>query len=96
MVSIESRFTRVEKLLNTLQEDISASLPKLSSNVFQWIKEARPNLGKRKRNFDLFPYLIDIYEDNHPNIMSKWARQTFKTTTASDIMGCGATSNAGV
>ncbi|MDH3834810.1 MAG: hypothetical protein OES34_11735 [Nitrosopumilus sp.] len=95
MTSIESLFTRVENILKT-SDDLTLLLPKLPSNVFQWIKEARPNLGKRKRNFDLFPYLIDIYEDNHPNIMSKWARQTFKTTTASDIMGCGATSNAGV
>jgi len=95
MTSIESLFTRVEKIISTSQ-DVAELLPTLPKNVFQWIKEARPNLGKRKRNFDLFPYLIDIYEDNHPNIMSKWARQTFKTTTASDIMGCGATSNAGV
>ena len=70
--------------------------PKLPNNILAWIKEARPYLGKRKRNFDLFPYLMDVMEDNHPNIMAKWARQTFKTTTASDIIGCASTSNEGV
>ena len=71
-------------------------LPQLPKNVFEWIRVARPFLGKRKRNFDLFPYWIDIYEDNHPNIMAKCARQTFKTTTCTDLIGCASTSNEGV
>ncbi len=44
----------------------------------------------------MFPYWIDIYEDNHPNIMAKCARQTFKTTTCTDLIGCASTSNEGV
>jgi len=87
-----------EKRLDVLEASLipDDTLPKLSKNVLTWISQARPYLGRRKRNFDLFPYWIDIYEDNHPNIMCKAARQTFKTTTCTDIIACGGTSNAGV
>ncbi len=78
---------------DVLDKQYHETLPK---NVFEWIRKARPYLGKRIRNFDLFPYWIDIYEDNHPNIMAKCARQTFKTTTCTDIIGCASTSNDGV
>lgn len=78
------------------QKTDSSGLPELPTNIFQWIAKARPYIGRRKRNFDLFPYWIDIYEDNHPSIMVKAARQTFKTTTCTDIIACGATSNPGV
>ena len=89
-----------EKLILGNPDDILESLDPapidLPTNTFEWIKVARPFLGKRKRNFDLSPYWIDIYEDNHPNIMAKCARQTFKTTTATDIIACAVTSKAGI
>lgn len=96
MTNISSLFNRVEKIIQESQGSSRADIPTLPSNILQWIAQARPYLGRRKRNFDLFPYWIDIYEDNHPNIRVKAARQTFKTTFCTDIIACAATSNAGV
>ena len=95
MTSIDTLLSRVEDILNP-QGVITQPLPVLPKNMMDWIAQARPYLGRRKRNFDLFPYWIDIYEDNHPNIMAKAARQTFKTTTCTDIIANGGTTHEGV
>jgi hypothetical protein len=77
-------------------DEVIAPYPnELPKNTLEWVFQARPYIGKRKRDFTKFPYWIDIYEDNHPNIMVKAARQTFKTTTSTDIIGCAATTNPG-
>jgi len=86
--------SRLQAYVNSIQSN-DIVLPELPKNTMQWIFKARPCIGRRKRNFDLFPYWVDIYEDNHPNIMAKCARQTFKTTTASDLIACAATTMAG-
>lgn len=74
----------------------SIILEKLPTNKLEWIEKARPSIGKRARNFDLFPFYIEPYEDNHPNIMMVNGRQTFKTTFATDIIANTATSRDGV
>jgi len=67
--------------------ELGTELPELPKNMLEWIAEARPLVMGRPRNFDLFPFYIPFYEDNHPNIMAVNGRQTFKTTTCSDILG---------
>ena len=86
----------LDEQINTNKTTLTISLPTLPKNTMQWITQARPYIGRKKRNFDLYPYWIDIYEDNHPNIRVKAARQTFKTTFCTDIIGCAATANDGV
>ena len=84
--------------LNLIEEqafgNVSIELPTLPSNILDWIEKARPSLGGKSRNFDLFPFWIDIYEDNHPNIMVVNGRQTFKTTFCSDVLACFATTHS--
>ena len=59
-------------------------VPTLPSDTLEWIEQARPSLGRIARNFDQFPFLIELYEDNNPNIMVVAGRQTFKTTFCTD------------
>lgn len=68
------------------------NLPILELNTIKWIEQARPNIGRVHRNFDLTPFWMDIYEDNHPNIMVVAGRQTFKTTFCTDKVGNASTS----
>jgi hypothetical protein len=90
MSSFEKRLETVEA--RDLEPDDSSFLPTLPRNTLDWIEAARPNIGNKTRNFNLYPYWLDIYEDNHPNIQVMAARQTFKTTACSDILACAATS----
>ena len=63
---------------------IATQFPELPLNTLAWIEKARPNIGRVSRNFDLIPFWLDIYEDNHPDIMVVAGRQTFKTTLCTD------------
>jgi len=72
--------------------DEAGTIPALPRNLLEWINVARPTVGYVQRNFDLSPFLIDIYEDNNPNIMIVAGRQTYKTTLCTDIIGNAATS----
>ena len=65
----------------------------MPENTMEWMAYARPTVGKLVRNFDLSPFWIDIYEDNHPNIMCVCGRQTFKTTFCSDKLANAVTSS---
>jgi len=67
--------------------ELGVKLPDLPQNKLEWIEAARPLVAGKPRHFDLFPFYIEFYEDNHPNIMCVNGRQTFKTTTCSDILG---------
>ena len=88
-MSLERRL----KDLETRDLEIDSQIPTLPSNVLDWMDKARPTIGGKPRNFDLFPFWVDIYEDNHPNIMVVNGRQTFKTTFCSDVMACYPTSH---
>jgi len=68
-------------------------LPNLPKNNLKWIHTARPYVGRIKRTFDWEPFWIDVYEDKSPNIVAVNARQTFKSTFGTDIIGCYATSH---
>ncbi len=68
-----------------------AIMPTFPTNVLEWIKAARPTIGRIVRDFDLTPFLTELYEDNTPNIMVVAGRQTYKTTFCTDILGCYAT-----
>ena len=68
-------------------------LPKLPKNNLKWIAKARPFVGRIKRTFDWEPFWVDVYNDKSPNIVAVNARQTFKSTFGTDIIGCYATSH---
>jgi len=68
-------------------------MPDLPQNTLDWIDVARPTVGKVVRNWDLFPFLKQIYDDNSPNIMLVAGRQTFKTTFCTDVIANVATAN---
>ena len=86
---------RVPRVLHKETESIYylLELPKLPINILDWIEVARPTVGKIVRNFDLSPFLRDIYEDNSPNIMIVAGRQTYKTTLCTDFIANYATAN---
>ncbi len=86
---------RVPRALHKETESIYnlEELPKLPINILDWIEVARPTVGKIVRNFDLSPFLRDIYEDNSPNIMIVAGRQTYKTTLCTDFIANYATAN---
>jgi len=86
---------RVPRALHKETESIYniEELPDLPTNVLDWIEIARPTVGKIVRNFDLTPFLKEIYEDNSPNIMIVAGRQTYKTTLCTDFIANYATSN---
>lgn len=71
-------------------------LPQLPTNKLEWVKKARPNVGGIARDFRLEPFWIDVYEDNHSDIILNNGRQTFKSTFGTDVIGCAITSQANV
>ncbi len=68
-------------------EELGIILPVLPVNTLDCIELARPTVGYVVRNMNLTPFLREIYEDNHTNIMVVAGRQTFKTTLCSDVIG---------
>lgn len=93
MSSFERRLDALEARDLAQPEDVLPTLPK---NRLEWIEKARPTVGAKTRNFNLSPYWIDIYEDNHPNIMVMAGRQTYKTTASTDFIACDATANSNI
>jgi len=82
---------RVGRLSDALRLDVQ--LPPLPESILPWINEARPQVGALKRNFNLEPFWVDIYNDNHPQVMIVNGRQTFKTTYCSDKIAHYATTH---
>jgi len=74
---------KTRKYLEKNQSPILSTLP---PNILDWIDVARPLVGGLKRDFSLEPFWIDVYEDEHPNIMIVNGRQTFKTTYCTDLL----------
>lgn len=80
------------KLNDKLAERVDLEpLPDLPINTLDWVELARPTVGFTVRNWELTPFWIPIYEDNHPNIMIVAGRQTFKTTFCTDLVANYAT-----
>ena len=80
----EQSLKKLEQLILGVHQQ---SLPQVSKNLYDWIRNDRPTVGAKDRNFNLASFYISIYEDNHPNIMCVQGRQTWKTTTSTDIIG---------
>ncbi len=82
------------KLHNVAEKFVTIEdLPNLPHNVLDWIEQARPSVGRIARNFEVTPFLREIYEDNSPNIMIVAGRQTYKTTLCTDLIANYATTN---
>lgn len=64
-----------------------SDLPRVHTNLMDWITHDRPLVAGKKRDFRLEPFYPLILEDNHPNIMCVQGRQTYKTTTSTDLIG---------
>ncbi len=69
------------------------SLIQLPTDPLEWIKIARPYVGKIKRTFEWEPFWPPVYEDKSSNIIVANGRQSFKSTFGTDIIGCYATSH---
>lgn len=72
------------------------TLLQLPTDNLEWIKQARPFVGKVKRNFEWEPFWLAVYKDKAPNIIVVNGRQTFKSTFGTDIIGCYVTSHDSV
>jgi len=84
------------KYIDELTTSSPINLPKLSTNTLRWIEQARPMVGGFFRDFRLEPFWIDVYEDNHSDILISNGRQTFKSTFGTDIIACAVTSQENV
>ena len=69
---------------------------KLSSDIFQWIKNARPQVEGKTRNFLIAPFWVPIYSDISDYIMIMGGRQIFKSTACTDFLAHEATANSGI
>ncbi len=90
-MTVEQLNSRCDAAEEKLTGRSRVTLPVVPYNVIDWIHNARPFVGGIERTFDWEPFWIEPYEDSHPNIVIKNARQTFKTTFGTDILGCHAT-----
>ena len=96
--NVSSSFERkLEEAENVVTPSKKKSLtPQLPTDNLEWIRVARPYVGKVKRNFEWEPFWVDVYKDKSPNIVVVNGRQTFKSTFGTDIIGCFATSHDNV
>lgn len=67
-------------------------LPPVHKKLADWITHDRPLVAGKVRTFRLEPFYHEIINDDHPNIQCVQGRQTYKTTTSSDIIGWLSTS----
>lgn len=75
------------------EKHLSLSLPPVEKNLLSWILKERPSVAGKPRDFALEPFLVDMLEDMHPYIQYVMARQTYKTTSAADMLGWAATNH---
>ena len=89
--SFEKKLEEIEKQINPVEK--KSVIGQLPIDNLEWIKIARPYVGKVQRNFEWEPFWLDVYSDKSPNIVVVNGRQTFKSTFGTDIIGCYATSH---
>ena len=80
--------------LNDILDEISPDvegLPKVSTNLLDWILKDRPNVAGVERDFTTEPFFPPMLMDNHAYIQYLQGRQTYKTTTSTDLIGWAAT-----
>jgi len=92
--SFEKKLEDIEKKINPAE--IKSTITQLPTDPLEWIKTARPYVGKIKRTFAWEPFWVDVYKDKSPNIVVVNGRQTMKSTFGTDIIGCYATSHDNV
>ena len=92
--SFEKKLEGIEKQINPTE--IKSAVVSLPTEPLEWIKTARPYVGKIKRTFAWEPFWVDVYKDKSPNIVIVNGRQTMKSTFGTDIIGCYATSHDNV
>ena len=90
--SFEKKLEDIEKKVSPPK--IKSGITQLPTDHLEWIKVARPYVGKIKRTFEWEPFWVAVYEDKSPNIVVVNGRQSFKSTFGTDIIGCYATSHA--
>jgi len=67
-------------------------LPKLTTNLWEWSTTVRNNIGDESRNFNYELFWELVYKDTSPQMAVVNARQTWKSTFGTDIIGCYTTS----
>ncbi|MCH8287095.1 hypothetical protein IIB79_11310, partial [candidate division KSB1 bacterium] len=90
LVEIE-KLGDIEKQINPVEKKSTGV--QLPTDHLEWIKVARPYVGKIKRTFEWEPFWLDVYKNKSPNIVVVNGRQSFKSTFGTDIIGCYATSH---
>ena len=68
----------------------------LSTDLLEWIEQARPIVEGRPRSFLPFPFWKEIYKDNYSFKMIMGGRQIFKSTYTTDLLAFEGTSIPGV
>jgi hypothetical protein len=79
---------------NYLQKN--SKLKTLSTNILDWIKEARPIVENKKRDFLTSPFWFPIYNDSHDYSMIIGGRQIYKSTACTDFIAFAATTQPGI
>jgi len=92
--SFEKKLEDIEKKINPKEK--KSAFVELPTDPLEWIKTARPYVGKIKRTFAWEPFWVAVYKDKSPNIVVVNGRQTMKSTFGTDIIGCYATSHDNV
>ena len=73
------------------RKNISASLPKFSTNLMEWVAQARPTVEGITRSFLTVPFWSEIYNDDFHSTMIMGGRQIYKTTYITDLIAYEAT-----
>jgi len=74
------------------QNIINQEIP---DTLLEFIAEYQPNIGRKKRRYDLFPFWTVVLNDQHNNIMCVNGRQTHKSTNAGSDLAFHALKYAG-
>jgi len=85
-------WTEIAKELDAILPETIVDLVNMPMDLLEFIDHARPYVGGEKRDFNLTPFWIDIYNDDSPNLMMVAGRQTFKTTYCADVLAHAVTS----
>ena len=95
-MAIDSWGKHHQRLAKILSQVSSSNLPKLSSDILQWIKEARPFVDGNKRDFRIVPFWSPIYQDDADFVMVMGGRQIFKSTACTDFIAKEVTTNSAI
>lgn len=62
----------------------SIVIPKVSDTLWEFIEKDIPMIGNKKRDLTRIPYMKQVYNDTHKDIIEVFGRQTGKTTKVAD------------